>query len=157
TKITAPFAGVITRRYVDPGALIQAGTSTQTQPLVHLAENSLLRLDFPVSVDYVSGVRPHASVSVRVDSLHGHDFEGKVTRFSNRIDDSTRTMIVETEVENPAFEIVPGMYATVTLKVDERAHALAIPVEAVPPGGKSVLLVNSAMRVEDRPVRLGLE
>jgi RND family efflux transporter MFP subunit len=158
TQITAPFGGVITKRYADPGALIQAGTaSQQTMPLVRLSDNNLLRLDFPVSVDYVRGIQLNAAVSVRVDSLGNRTFEGKVARFSNQIDDSTRTMIVEMEVPNPTLELVPGMYANVTLKVDQRANALAIPVEAVPPGGKSVLLVNAEHQVEERPVQLGIE
>ncbi len=66
-------------------------------------------------------------------------------------------MIAEMEVPNPSLELVPGMYATVTLKVAERPQALAIPLEAVPPGGKSVLVVNAAHRIEERPVTLGLE
>ena len=159
TRITAPFGGVITKRYADPGALIQAGTASQTQamPLVRLSDNNLLRLDFPVSVDYVRGIKLGAPVSVKVDSLDNRSYEGKITRFSNQIDDSTRTMIVEMEVPNPTLELVPGMYANVTLKVDQRAHALAIPVEAIPPGGKFVLLVNTAHQVEERPVKLGIE
>jgi RND family efflux transporter MFP subunit len=159
TKITAPFGGVITKRYADPGALIQAGTASQTQamPLVRLSDNNLLRLDFPVSVDYVRGIKLNAPVDVKVDSLENRSYEGKIARFSNRIDDSTRTMIVEMEVPNPTLELLPGMYANVTLKVDQRAHALAIPVEAVPPGGKSVLLVNAAHQVEERAVKLGIE
>jgi len=159
TRITAPFGGVITKRYADPGALIQAGTASQTQamPLVRLSDNNLLRLDFPVSVDYVRGIKLGAPVSVKVDSLENRSYEGKIARFSNQIDDSTRTMIVEMEVPNPTLELVPGMYANVTLKVDQRAHAVAIPVEAIPPGGKSVLLVNTAHQVEERPVKLGIE
>jgi RND family efflux transporter MFP subunit len=158
TQITAPFGGVITKRYADPGALIQAGTaSQQTMPLVRLSDNNLLRLDFPVSVDYVRGIRLNAPVTVKVDSLENRSFEGKVARFSNKIDDSTRTMIVEMEVPNPTLELLPGMYANVTLKVDQRASALAIPVEAVAPGGKSVLVLNAAHQVEDRPVKLGIE
>jgi RND family efflux transporter MFP subunit len=159
TKITAPFGGVITKRYADPGALIQAGTASQTQamPLVRLSDNNLLRLDFPVSVDYVRGIKLNAPVSVVVGSLGNRSYAGKIARFSNKIDDSTRTMIVEMEVPNPNLELVPGMYANVTLKVDERANALAIPVEAVPAGGKSVLVVNAAHRVEEHPVKLGIE
>lgn len=159
TRITAPFGGVVTKRYADPGALIQAGTASQTQamPLVRVSDNNLLRLDFPVSVDYVRGIRLDAPVSVRVDSLGNRTFQGRIARFSNQIDDSTRTMIVEMEVPNPTLELVPGMYANVTLKVDERPHALAIPIEAVPPGGKTVFLVNASHQVEEHPVTLGLE
>ncbi len=159
TRITAPFAGVITKRYADPGSLIQAGTASNTQamPLVRVSDNTLLRLDFPVSVDYVRGIRLDAPVSVRVDSLGGRTFEGKVARFSDKVDDSTRTMVVEMEVPNPSLELVPGMYATVMLRVDDRPHALAIPIEAVPPGGKGVLLVNGTHEIEERAVTLGLE
>ena len=159
TRITAPFAGVITKRFADPGSLIQAGTAsnTQTMPLVRVSDNTLLRLDFPVSVDYVRGIRIDAPVRVRVDSLGGRTFKGKIARFSAKVDDSTRTMVVEMEVPNPSLELVPGMYATVMLRVDNSPHALAIPIEAVPPDGKSVLLVNGSQRLEERPVTLGLE
>ena len=159
TRITAPFAGVITKRFADPGSLIQAGTAsnTQTMPLVRVSDNTLLRLDFPVSVDYVRGIRIDAPVSVRVDSLGGRTFKGKIARFSAKVDDSTRTMLVEMEVPNPSLELVPGMYATVMLRVDNSPHALAIPIEALPPGGKNVLLVNGSQRLEERAVTLGLE
>jgi len=159
TRITAPFAGVITKRYADPGSLIQAGTASNAQamPLVRVSDNALLRLDFPVSVDYVRGIRIDAPVSVRVDSLGGRTLEGRIARFSDRVDDSTRTMIAEMEVPNTSLEVVPGMYATVILKVDERPHALAIPIEALAPGGRSVLVVDAAHEVQERPVQLGLE
>jgi RND family efflux transporter MFP subunit len=159
TRITAPFAGVITKRYADPGSLIQAGTAsnTQTMPLVRVSDNALLRLDFPVSVDYVRGIRLDAPLSVRVDSLGGRTLAGKIARFSDKVDDSTRTMIAEMEVANPTLELVPGMYATVTLRVDNHPHALAIPIEAVPAGGKSVFVVNGSHSLEERGVTLGLE
>src|ERR1700687_3407559 len=110
TRITAPFGGVITKRYADPGSLIQAGTASNTQamPLARVSDNTLLRLDFPVSVDYVRGIRLDARASVRVDSLGGRTFKGKIARFSDKVDDSTRTMIVEMEVVNPSLELVPG-------------------------------------------------
>jgi RND family efflux transporter MFP subunit len=158
TRITAPFGGVVTKRYADPGTLIQAGTSSQQAlPLVRVSDNNLLRLDFPVSVDYVREIRLGAAAAVSVDSLDKRSFEGKIARFSNQIDDSTRTMIVEMEVPNPTLELVPGMYANVQIKVDQREHVLAIPVEAVASAGKSVLVVNKASQVEERPVRFGIE
>ena len=159
TRITAPFGGVITKRYADPGALIQAGTTSNTQsmPLVRVSDNALLRLDFPISVDYVRGIHLDALVDVSVDSLGGKLFSGRIKRFSGKVDDSTRTMVVEMEVPNPTLQLVPGMYATVTLKIDERPRALAIPIEAVPAGGKRVLVVDASHRVAERAVKLGLE
>jgi RND family efflux transporter MFP subunit len=126
-------------------------------PLVRVSDNALLRLDFPVSVDYVRGIHLDAPVNVSVDSLGGRVFRGGIKRFSDKVDDSTRTMTVETEVPNPSLELVPGMYAAVTLRIDERPHVLSIPIEAVPPGGKSVLVVDAAHRVAERRVTLGLE
>jgi RND family efflux transporter MFP subunit len=158
TRIAAPFGGVITKRYADPGALIQAGTSSNTQamPLVRLSNNQRLRLDFPVPVDYVRGIHDDVPVTVQVDAL-SHAVTGKIARFSNAVDQSTRTMTVEMEVANDAFDIVPGMYATVLLKVDEHPHAVAVPIEAVRSGGKSVYVVDADHRIEERPIKVGLE
>lgn len=157
TRITAPFGGVITKRYVDPGALIQAGTASQTMPLVRVSDNRRLRLDFPVSVDYVPAVHNDVPISVRIDSLGGRTLTGRIARFADRVDESTRTMTAEMEVDNQALEMVPGMYATVLLKVDAHSHVLAVPVEAVPSGGRTVFVVNAAHRIEERAIRLGME
>jgi RND family efflux transporter MFP subunit len=159
TRITAPFNGVVTKRFADPGALIQAGTASQTQamPLVRVADNTLLRLDFPVSVDYVGDIKIGQPVSVSVESLRGKELSGKIARFTDEVDDSTRTMTVEAEVPNPTLVLVPGMYATVTLKTIEHPHALAVPIEAAAPGSKSVLVVDGANEVQKRTVTFGLE
>ncbi len=160
TQITAPFDGVITRRYADPGALIQAGTASDTQakPLVRVSDNYHLRLDFPVSVEYVKDIHLGDVVSVRVGSLGGNTFTGKITRFTDRVDQDTRTMVTEIEVANPDLEIVPGMYAEVVLKVRYRIHVLAIPTEAVASQKESVVdVVNAENEIQERKVSLGLE
>jgi RND family efflux transporter MFP subunit len=154
TQITAPFDGVITYRYADPGMLIDA----QGKPLVRVSDNYRLRLDFPVTVDYVKDVQVGDSVAVRVDSLNGKTFSGKISRFTHKVDDNTRTMITEIEVPNADLEMIPGMYATVILKVEKRGQALAVPTEAV--GGEkthTVYVVNHANQIEERDVKLGLE
>ena len=160
TQIIAPFDGVITHRYADPGALIQAGTSSDTQakPLVRLSDNYLLRLDFPVSVMYVKEVHIGATVTVRVESLGGKTFTGNITRFTDKVNDATRTMITEMEVKNPDLEIVPGMYATVVLKVEHRTQVLAIPTEAVASAKNSAVdVINADHQIEEREFTLGLE
>jgi len=160
TQITAPFDGVVTHRYADPGTLIQAGTSSDTQalPLVRVSDNYRLRLDFPVSVDYVKDVQLGDSVEVRVDSLNGKTFTGTISRFTHEVDDNTRTMITEIEVPNPNLELMPGMYATVVLKVEKHLQALAVPTEAVA-GEKTptVYVVNQVNQIEEHSVKLGLE
>jgi RND family efflux transporter MFP subunit len=160
THITAPFGGVITRRFVDPGALIQAGTASETQslPLVRVSDNYHLRLDFPVEVKYVKDVHVGDPVDVRVESLGDRSFKGTITRSSLRVNQDTRTMTTEIEVPNPNLDLVPGMYARVMLPVERRPQALTIPIESVPPGQtSSVYVVNDRNEVEERPVRLGLD
>ncbi|MBP9902819.1 MAG: efflux RND transporter periplasmic adaptor subunit [Verrucomicrobiota bacterium] len=160
TKITAPFAGVVTHRYADPGALIQSGTASQSQslPLVRLSDIYRLRLDFPVSVDFVQSIQVGAAVDVRVESLGDRTFRGRVSRFTHQVDDQTRTMLAELEVNNPDLAIVPGMYAKVALKVAQRPLALAIPIEAVVAGKKTVVnVVTAGNEIEERIVTLGLE
>jgi len=160
TQITAPFDGVVTHRYADPGTLIQAGTASDTQvmPLVRVSNNYRLRLDFPVSVDYVKDIQTGAPVEVRVDSLNGKTFTGTISRFARQVDNNTRTMITEIEVPNPSLELMPGMYAKVMLKVAQHSQALAIPVEAVAGEKKTtVLVLNRDRQIEERSVRLGLE
>jgi RND family efflux transporter MFP subunit len=160
TQIVAPFDGVVTHRYADPGTLIQAGTASDTQalPLVRVSDNYRLRLDFPVTVDYVKDVQLGDSVEVRVDSLNGKTFIGKISRFTHDVDDNTRTMLTEIEVPNPNLELIPGMYATVVLKVEKRPGALAVPIEAVS-GEKNptVFVVNHDHQIEQRAVQLGFE
>ena len=160
TQITAPFDGVITHRYADPGALIQAGTASDTQakPLVRLSDNYRLRLDFPVSVEFVKDIQVGDPVEVKVESLGGKTFTGAISRFTREVNDETRKMNTEIEVANPNLELTPGMYATVVLKVQRRAQALSVPIEAVSLGaGGTVYMVNSDQQIEERSVALGLE
>ena len=160
TRITAPFDGVITHRYADPGSLIQAGTTsdTQSKPLVCLSDNYRLRLDFPVSVRYVKDIHLGDQVEVRVQSLNGKSFPGRISRFSQKVDEETRTMITEIEVPNPKLELVPGMYAVVVLKAERRPQTLAVPTEAISTDKKpTVYVVNSQQEIEERPLTVGLE
>ena len=160
TRITAPFDGIITHRYADPGSLIQAGTSSDTQsmPLVRLSNNYRLRLDFPVSVAYVKDIHVGDHVEVRVESLGNKIFTGVISRNTDKVDDETRTMRTEIEVENPNLELVPGMYAEAILKVQKRTLALSVPIEAVSfEKQPTVYVINEAQEIEQRPVTLGLE
>jgi RND family efflux transporter MFP subunit len=160
TRITAPFDGVVTRRYADPGALIQAGTSSDTQslPLVRVSDNYRLRLDFPVDVDYVQDIHVGDPVQVQVSSLENKTFTGVITRFTRDVDDKTRQMMTEIEVPNPDLELVPGMYAYVNLQVEKRSQVLVVPTQAVMAGTPpTVYVVNSNNELEQLAVTLGLE
>lgn len=159
-QVTAPFAGVVTRRFVDNGAMIQAGTSSHTQalPVVRISDNRMLRLSLPVPESAVSQVRQGAPVQVRVPSLES-EFHGRVARFSQRISTSTRTMTTEVDVPNPRSLLVPGMFAEAVITLGERNAVLSVPVAAVDRVGETstVLCVKADRTVERRAVATGLE
>jgi RND family efflux transporter MFP subunit len=163
-RVTAPFAGVITKRFADTGSMIQAGTASQTQamPLVRLSQNSLLRLILPVPESAVSRVHAGQQVEVKVPSLN-RSFPGKVARFSEKVQLSTRTMETEVDVPNPNLLLIPGMYAEVNLTLERRDGVLAIPVSAIDTDGdgqaaqSKVMVVTPSNRLEVRKVAPGLE
>jgi RND family efflux transporter MFP subunit len=158
SHITAPFAGVVTKRYVDTGALISAGTSseTQSQPVVQLAEWSLLRLVIPVPESAVPQLHLGSEVQVHVLDLN-QDFQGRVARFADALNEETRTMHTEIDVENPKNTLTEGMYAEVRLGLHGNKDALTLPVQAVVQAGNAhyVLVVDNQNRVQKREVQLG--
>jgi RND family efflux transporter MFP subunit len=160
TRIVAPFTGVITKRYVDTGALVQSGTNSNTQalPVVSVAETDLFRLTLPVPESAVPTVRLGSLVSVLVPSL-SQNFEGKVSRFADDLNEETRTMHTEVDVPNRNGSIMAGMYAEVDLTLEKKASVLVIPIQSVTRNGEqaSVLIVNGQDRIEERKVHLGLE
>jgi RND family efflux transporter MFP subunit len=159
SQITAPFDGVITMRYADPGAFIQAGSAgSAAKSLLQVSDNYRLRLDFPVSVAYVKDIHLGDLVSVRVESLNHRTFSGVISRFTDQVNNDTRTMMTEIEVTNQDLELVPGMYAKVVLKTERHPQALAVPIEAVANGTPPVVyVVNDNHQLEQRKVTLGLE
>lgn len=163
TQVTAPFDGVITKRYADKGSMIQAGTASQTQamPLVRLSQNSLLRLILPVPESAVPTVHIGQQVEVRVPTLH-RSFPGKVVRFEDKLSLETRTMDTEVDVSNPDMLLIPGMYAEVDLRLAQRNEVPSIPLTAVDTDSTNasagrVMVVTPNGRVEPRRVQLGLE
>lgn len=160
SHITAPFAGVVSKRYADTGALIQAGTSSSTQalPVVQLVEWSKLRLVVPVPESAVPQIHLGSVVQVRVGALN-RTFEGRVARFADALDSQTRTMETEIDVENRDGTLVDGMYAETSLILSEKDGVLTVPIQAVQREefGASVLLVDREGRVQERPVKLGAE
>jgi len=160
SRITAPFDGVVTKRYADTGAMVQAGTasSTQAMPVVRIAENQKLRLSIPVPESAVPSVHLHAAVEVRVEALN-RSFHGEVARFADSVDTQTRTMETEVDVNNAKGVLVPGMFASAVLVTQEKQDALSVPVEAVSRSGNQVkaLVVTADNKIEERKLVLGVE
>lgn len=160
SKITAPFAGVVTQRYANLGALMQAGTnsSTQAMPLVRLSQENLFRLSIPVPESDVRYVRIGNPIEVRVPSL-AESFEGRVTRLSVQVAQETRTMYTEVDVPNTRNVLMPGLYAEAIVPLQRKGGAPAVPLEAVDrQGARNVVYVVTAQnKIEPRDVTLGIE
>jgi len=160
-NMSAPFTGVVTKMNAYTGALLPAGTSSNigTSALCHLAQNDVLRLVIPVPERAVPGIRIGEDVQVQVSSLN-RTFSGKIVRTSDQIDLSTRTMHTEVQVNNASYQIVPGMYATVSIPLHTAANVLAIPLQAVQASGENqgtVLVVDKSNRIQRREVTLGIQ
>ncbi len=170
TRIVAPFAGVITARYVDPGALIEAdghasGSGTPGEqrqrsgpvPVLSMAEIDRLRVYVYVPEEETSLVRQGQPATLKLREFPGRTFAGKVTRFANSLDLTTRTMLTEIDLDNTRHELYPGMYADVTLELARHPDALRIPATAVGSAGDAhfVFVVRGGVLVKV-PVSTGI-
>jgi RND family efflux transporter MFP subunit len=160
SKITAPFTGVVTKRYANQGTLMQSGVSSNTQalPLVQLSQDDRFRLVIPVPETYVSHIQVGDPVAVRVPSLD-RTFPGEVSRFSVDVEQQTRTMHTEVDVMNPDRVLMPGMYADTTLTIVLKKNVVAVPPETLNIDGdqRSVWVVTPGNTVEQRAVTTGVE
>jgi len=160
TRITAPFAGVITQRFANLGALVQAGTSSSTQamPIVRLSQDDLFRLVIPVPETYVKYIHIGDPVNVKVSSLD-RSFPGKIARFAVDVREDTRTMHTEVDVPNPQHVLLPGLYADATIQLEHKPNALAVPLQAVDHNGDrtTVDVVDALNKIEIRQVVLGIQ
>ena len=144
TKIVAPFDGVITGRFVDPGALIKAGGeqgasapeegsahSGGTSPVLSLAMIDTIRTYIYVPQGEVGLVKRGMTATLTLQDLPGRTFTGEVARFANSLDLGTRTMLTEIDLKNPRHELYPGMYANVTLELERHRDVLKLPESAI--------------------------
>jgi membrane fusion protein (multidrug efflux system) len=133
-RILAPFDGIVTTRYVDPGAFVpaaSAGASASTAAIVTLMDFKTIRVVVPVPEFEASRVRPGQPVRLNVEGIPGRTFEGSVSRHGFALDEASRSLPVEADLPNPELELRPGMYATVRIGVERHADALLVPSEAL--------------------------
>jgi RND family efflux transporter MFP subunit len=126
-KVYAPFDGIVTVRNVDIGALIQAGENTAAKELFHLAAIGKIRVFVSVPEAYSAAVKNGGKATLTLDEYPGRSFEGTITRNSSAIDQATRTLNVEVDIDNPKGELLPGAYVFVHFKVPEHAASVMIP------------------------------
>jgi RND family efflux transporter MFP subunit len=164
TRMVAPFDGVVTARYVDPGALIEAQGSASggsahggKTPVLAVADLSTIRVYLYVPEQETSLVKQGAPATLTLQEFPGREFEGTVTRFAHALDLSTRTMLVEVDIPNPDRLLYPGMYAEATLELERHPGALVVPASAIESqkDDSSVLVVEGGA-VQRVPVETGL-
>jgi multidrug efflux pump subunit AcrA (membrane-fusion protein) len=116
TKIVAPFTGVVTRRLVNPGDLVQAATGTRTAPLFTIQQLDPVRVLADVPEASAVDIHPGRSATVKLYEGPERVLHGAVTRVASALDSATRTMRVEIDLPNPEETILPGMYAEVSFE-----------------------------------------
>jgi len=153
-RITAPFSGYITKRYLDPGALVNPNSTT----LFTLMDLDAMKIIVSVNEQDIPLVTHGKKAVVSVDAYPGKEFEGTVSRYAEAVDPSTRTMAVEIDIPNPTHELKPGMFANVTLLMSEHPNALTVPTQAILKDDSGYFLFVSRQNVARRlPVTPGVD
>jgi len=131
-KIYAPFDGVITARNTDIGDLINSGSSgTAKTDLFHIAQPDKLRVYVNVPEEYSQGIKVGMTADLTLAEFPGRKFQGKLVRTAEAINLTTRTLLIEIEVDNPSGTLLTGSYAEVHLKVATHAATLLLPVNTL--------------------------
>ena len=153
-KVTAPFAGTITARYIDIGTLIASGTNTI---LFRLADISTLRVYANVPEADSKGIAVGASVDLEIPEGEGQKFSGQVVRTAGAIDPVSRTLLTEIHVPNPSLTLVPGEFGEVTFHLQSSKSVLIIPSSALlfRAQGTQVALVQDNGSVRIQNIQLG--
>jgi RND family efflux transporter MFP subunit len=129
--IYAPFSGVITRRNVDLGNLINAGNGGTAQALFSLAQTDPIRVFVNVPEVYAPAIHPGLGAYLELQQYPGQKFYGTVARTADSIDLNTRTLLTEVDVPNKAGQLLPGGYAQVHVEVKITGSRLEVPVNAL--------------------------
>jgi RND family efflux transporter MFP subunit len=158
TQIVAPFDGVVARRQVNRGDLVQAATATRTTPsagsLFTVQRIDTIRVFCDVPENDVTHLHVGDPAIVKPSGFDGKSFIGKVTRFSLRLDPETRNMRTEIDLPNPEERLYPGTYAEVSLEMNRRPDALTVPTAAVGSDGDGYFVYTIT---DNRITRLAIQ
>ena len=155
--VYAPFSGVITRRNVDIGTLINAGNGGTSQQLFFLAQTDPIRVYVNVPEMYASSIHAGLGAYLELTQYPGRKFDGRVVRSAEAIDLSTRTLLTEVDVPNKSGELLPGGFAQVHLLVKVTGQRMQVPVNALlfRSEGLRAVLIDSNHRTHLQPVVIG--
>jgi RND family efflux transporter MFP subunit len=158
-QVVAPYDGVVTRRTVDVGDLVNAGNGGTGQALFAVAQVDPLRLYVYVPQVYARQVKVGDPATVTLAERVGEQYRGSVARTARAIDTATRTMQVEIRIPNPTNALIAGSYVQVTLPINVDSLALVVPTNVLlfRPEGTLVALVDAGGRVHLTPVKLGTD
>jgi RND family efflux transporter MFP subunit len=158
-QVVAPFDGVVTRRNVDVGDLVNAGNGGSGQALFAVAQVDPLRLYVYVPQVYAPQIKIGDAVTVTLAERAGEQYRGTVARTARAIDAATRTMQVEVQVPNPSNALITGSYVQVTLPINIDAKALVVPTNVLlfRPDGTRIALVDAGGHVRLTLVKLGTD
>ena len=158
-RVTAPFDGVLTRRTVDVGDLINAGNGGAGQALFSLAQVDPLRLYIYVPQVYANQIKIGDTVKVNLAERAGEDYQGSIARTARAIDPVTRTLQVEIRVPNPSGQLFSGAYVQVELPIKGDRAATVVPTNVLlfRPDGPRVAVVDQSGRVRLALVKLGTD
>jgi RND family efflux transporter MFP subunit len=158
-RVTAPFDGIITKRYVDPGAYIpvpNAASTPEAAAIVNLTDFKTLRMQVAVPETEATHIQIGESVRWTSDDYPGQHFDGTVTRTYWSLDKATKSMLVETQMANPGMKFRPGMLVNARIGIETKDDALLLPVEAVvKEKTNSFVLVFNDGKVKKSPVEVG--
>jgi RND family efflux transporter MFP subunit len=155
--IYAPFSGVITRRSVDTGTLINAGNGGASEQLFSLAQTDPIRAYVSVPEAYAPSIRAGLGAYLELTQYPGQKFQGKVVRTAESIDPGTRTLLTEVDVPNHNGALLPGGYAQAHLQVKVTGARLAVPVNALifRSEGLRAIVVDTNHRAHLRAITVG--
>ncbi len=155
--VYAPFTGVLTRRNVDPGALINAGAGATGRELFDLAQVDPLRVYTSVPQAYAPFIKIGEKTAVTLQEFPGQKFFGKVVRTAEAIDPTTRTLLTEVDVPNKEARLFPGSIGEVHFAVGSNVNKVTVPVNAMlfRAQGPQVAVVGADKKVQLRPIDIG--
>jgi len=156
-EVHAPFSGVLIRRNVDRGALINAGAGVAGRELFDLARVDPLRVDTSVPQAYASSIQVGAKTVITLQEFPGQTFAGVVARTAKAIDPATRTLLTEIEVPNPDGRLLPGSFGQVHFALGAPTATVSVPVNAMlfRAEGARVAVVGPGGKLALRPVTIG--
>ncbi|MGB8579857.1 MAG: efflux RND transporter periplasmic adaptor subunit [Candidatus Sulfotelmatobacter sp.] len=155
--VYAPFTGVLTRRTVDPGALINAGAQAAGRELFDLARVDPLRVYTSVPQAYAPYIKVGAKTFITLQEFPGQKFVAEVARTAEAIDTNTRTLLTEVDVPNKDGRLLPGSFGEVHFAVGSNVNKVTVPVNTMlfRAQGAQVAVVGPDNKVQLRPINIG--